>query len=152
MQGLCSRFFSSRNAWASHCSGFSCCRAWVLGCVGFRSYSSQVLEHRLIVVAHGLSFSLACGVFWIRIEPMSPTLAGGSLPLSHQGSPILYILCFLYFVVLAQNSLSSSFSTWEDSSRLSLNGRRREQWLKACIWTPPLHGVLRQTSLPPNFL
>ena len=32
---------------ASHCCGFSCCRAGALGYVGFSSYDSQALEHRL---------------------------------------------------------------------------------------------------------
>ena len=27
--------------------GFSCCRAWPLGCMGFSSCSSRALEHRL---------------------------------------------------------------------------------------------------------
>ena len=35
-QGL----LSSCNAQASHCGGFSCCRAWALELVGFRSYST----------------------------------------------------------------------------------------------------------------
>ena len=37
-----------RGAWASHCSGFSCCGAWVLG-----AWAS-------VVVAHGLS---SCGLW-----------------------------------------------------------------------------------------
>ena len=42
-----SRVFSSRGAQASHCSGFSCCRAQALGHMGFSSCRSPVLEHRL---------------------------------------------------------------------------------------------------------
>ena len=42
-QGL----LSSSSAWASHCSGFSCCRAQALGCVTCSSCGSQTLEHRL---------------------------------------------------------------------------------------------------------
>ena len=38
-------------AWASHCGGFSCCRAWALG------------AQASVVVAHGLSCSAACGIF-----------------------------------------------------------------------------------------
>ena len=41
---------------ASHCSGFSCCRAWALGCTGFSSWGS-------IVVAHRLSCPMAWGIF-----------------------------------------------------------------------------------------
>ena len=42
-QGL----LSSCGARASHCCGFSCCRAWAVGHVGFRSCSSWALEHKL---------------------------------------------------------------------------------------------------------
>ena len=38
------------SAWASHCSGFSCCGAWALG------------ARASVVVAHGLSCSVACGI------------------------------------------------------------------------------------------
>ena len=51
----------SCGAWASHCGGFSCCRAQPLGAwasvVAARGLSSSV------VVAHELSCSLACGIF-----------------------------------------------------------------------------------------
>ena len=51
---------------ASHCGGFSCCRAWTLG-----AQASVVAAHGLqqlwhvgsVVVAHGLSCSMACGIF-----------------------------------------------------------------------------------------
>ena len=46
-----SRGYSSCGAWASSCSGFSCCRAQAQGRVGFT------------VVAHGLSCPRACGIF-----------------------------------------------------------------------------------------
>ena len=48
--GLCCREWgplSGRSAWASHCDGFSCCRALALGSLGFSSCGSQVLEHGL---------------------------------------------------------------------------------------------------------
>ena len=38
---------SSHIAWASHCSGFSCCKAWALSSWAFSSCSSQAPEHRL---------------------------------------------------------------------------------------------------------
>ena len=62
---------------ASHCGGFSCCRAWALG-AGFSSCStraqqlwltgSEVVVHGLQnassgVVTHRLSCSMACGIF-----------------------------------------------------------------------------------------
>ena len=34
-------------AWASHCSGFSCCQAQALGHMGFSSCGSWTQEHRL---------------------------------------------------------------------------------------------------------
>ena len=50
-------------AWASHCGGFSCCRALALGV-----RASVVVAHGLqsagsVVVAHGLSCSAACEIF-----------------------------------------------------------------------------------------
>ena len=38
-------------AWASHCGGFSCCRAWALG------------MQASVVVAHRFSCSAACEIF-----------------------------------------------------------------------------------------
>ena len=48
---------------ASHCGGFSCCRAWALG-----TRASVVVAHGLqstgsVVVVHGLSCFTACGIF-----------------------------------------------------------------------------------------
>ena len=38
---------SSCGVQASHCGGFSCCRAWAPGHLGFSPCGSQALEHRL---------------------------------------------------------------------------------------------------------
>ena len=38
---------SSCGVWASHCSGFSCCKVRDQGHVGFSSCSSWALAHRL---------------------------------------------------------------------------------------------------------
>ena len=43
---------------ASPGGGFSCCRAWLLG-----AWAPAVAARRLVVVAHGLSCSAACGIF-----------------------------------------------------------------------------------------
>ena len=77
----------------SHRGGFSCCWAWALGAwaavaatCGLTSWGSQVLEHRLIVIAHRLGCSEACGIF--PYEGSNPRLLhwqADSLPLSHQG-------------------------------------------------------------------
>ena len=49
----------SCSAWASHCSGFSCC-----GASDYRVPGLQELQHvGSVVVALGLSCSVACGIF-----------------------------------------------------------------------------------------
>ena len=66
--------------WASHCSGFSCCGAWLLG------PQAQWLWH--VGFAHGLSYSAACGI--LSDQGLNPCLLhwqADSLSLSHQGSP-----------------------------------------------------------------
>ena len=63
--------------WASHCGGFSCCGAWALGLVGFRSYSSQAVEHRLSSCGTWLSCCLVWGLPRPGIQPVSPALTSG---------------------------------------------------------------------------
>ena len=88
---------SSCSVWASHCRGFSCCGAWVLGiwasvvvAQGLSSCSSWALEHRL-------SCSGACGIFPCQ-PPGTPILfsivaaATNVLTNSIGGFPFLYIL------------------------------------------------------------
>ena len=52
---------SSCGMQASHCGGFSCCRT-LAGCAGS------------VVVAHGLSCPMACGVFWTRDRACVPCI------------------------------------------------------------------------------
>ena len=59
---------------ASHCHGFSCCGAWSIG-----ARASVVVAHRLqragsVVVAHGLSCSVACGISWTRARTHVPCI------------------------------------------------------------------------------
>ena len=66
----------------------SCCGAWTIGHMGFSSWSTWALEHRLDNC--GLSCSAAYGIF--PDQGSSPCLLhrqAGSLPLSHRGSPHL---------------------------------------------------------------
>ena len=56
----------SFGAWASHCGGFSCCRAQALG------------TQALVVVIGGLSCPAACGISPGQGSNVSPTLAGNS--------------------------------------------------------------------------
>ena len=85
-QGL----LSSCSAWASHCSGFSCCRAQALGCMTFSSCGSWALEHRF-----NSCDTLLPGP---GIKPVSSALSGAySLLLSHQGRPLLFFM-FVFFL------------------------------------------------------
>ena len=86
---------SSSGAWASHCSGFSCCGAQALGHAG-----SVVAAHGLqsLAVAHGLICSTAHGIFPDqRLNPHPLHWQGDSYPLYHQGSSLIifYILSFV---------------------------------------------------------
>ena len=63
---LLGRAFSSCGVQASHCGGFSCCRAWALGHKGS------------VVAVHGLPCSM-WNLPGSGIEPMSSALAGGFL-------------------------------------------------------------------------
>ena len=89
-QGL----LSSCDVQDSHCSGFSCCRAWAVGRPGFSSCGSWALEHRLN----------SCGT-WAQLprsmwdllgsgkEPLSPALASGFFTTEPPGKS--YSLFFL---------------------------------------------------------
>ena len=68
------RLLSSCGAWASHCRGFSHCRARALGRTGS------------VVVAHGLS-SMACGIPGQELNPCLLHWKADSLPMSRQGRP-----------------------------------------------------------------
>ena len=67
---------SCYSAWASHCVGFSCCGAQVLGHAGS------------VVEAHGLSCPSACGIFPEQKLNLYPFhWKEDSQPLEHGGSP-----------------------------------------------------------------
>ena len=83
-------------AQASHCGGFSCCRAQALGHVGFSSCSVWAQQLRFPgpgAQAHRVSCSMACGIFLDQgSNPCILHWQVDSLPLSHQGSPITIFL------------------------------------------------------------
>ena len=77
----------------------------LLGSTGFRvcglsSCRSQALEHRLLVAVGRLSCSLDVGSYRTRDWPGSSALAGGSLPPSHQGSPEIFTLKIIHFIIV----------------------------------------------------
>ena len=73
----CAWAFSSCGKWASHCGGFSCCRAWTPGALASAA------------VAHRLSCPVACGIFPDQgSNPCPLNWQADSYPLGHQGSPL----------------------------------------------------------------
>ena len=73
--GAAAGLLSRCGAQASHCGGFSRCRA-------------QALERRPVLVVHELSCSLACGIFLDQgLNLCLLHWQADSLPLSYQGSP-----------------------------------------------------------------
>ena len=91
-------------AWASHCGGFSCCGAWVLGTwasvVVTRRLSncgSRALEHRLS--SCGTRAYLLRGMWDLSgpgLEPVSPALAGRFLTTAPPGKPCLEYVMHLH--------------------------------------------------------
>ena len=90
-------------AWASHCRGFSCCRAWALGvrasvvvACGLGSCGSWALEHSLS--SCGTWAQLLHGMWDLPgpgLEPMSPALAGGFLTTAPPGKSLRLLLIWL---------------------------------------------------------
>ena len=93
---------------ASHGGGGSCHEAWFLGvwasvavARGLSSCGSRALERRLdgceaqTQLLHSLWDLPGSG-----IKPVSPVLAGGWLPLSHQGSPPALFFNNVYLGIL----------------------------------------------------
>ena len=85
------------SARASHCCGFSCCRARTLGtqasvvvACGLSSCGLQALEHRLS--SCGTQAQLLCGMWDLPgpgLEPVSPALAGRFLTTAPPGKPLI---------------------------------------------------------------
>ena len=89
----CVRAFSCCGAWASHCSGFSCCGARPLGVWASVFVAPRLQSADSVVVAYGLSCSSACGIS--LDQGSNPCLLHwqmDSLPLSQQEAPWLHIL------------------------------------------------------------
>ena len=104
-----SRGYSSGNAWAFHCGGFSFCRAQALKAHGLQLLLCMVSVVGApglcctgsVVAAHGLSCSAVCGSFLDqKTNPCLLRWQVDSLPLSYQGSLVClfieYILSFYF--------------------------------------------------------
>ena len=71
-------------AQASHCGGFSRCRAQVPG-----MWASVVVVHKLSSCVHGLSCPTACGIVPDQeLNPCPLHWRADSYPLYHHGSPV----------------------------------------------------------------
>ena len=78
---------------ASHGGGFSCCRAWALGCRASVVAIPGLSSTGSIVVAHRLSCSMECGIFLDQGSNLCLLhWQVDSLPLDHQGSPACSLL------------------------------------------------------------
>ena len=94
------RLFSNCREWgllsscskhASSCSGFSCCRAWTIGCVDSEFVVGRLLSTGITVVAYGFSCSEACGICLDQgLKPCLLHWQVDSDPLSHQDSPVQF--------------------------------------------------------------
>ena len=109
LASCCERgLLSSCGAWASHCGGFSCCRASALGHTGS------------VVVAHRLSCPTAHGIFPDQGSNRSLALAGRFFTTGPQG--MFYPFFFRFFSTLwavpHQAPLSIGFSRQEYWGRL----------------------------------
>ena len=93
---------STCDAWASHCSGFSCWEAWALGCAGFSTWNTWALD-RGSFNSYGPWASLLQSMWDLPgpgIKPVSPTLAGGFLTTGPPGkSKTSFFFFFLYSTV-----------------------------------------------------
>ena len=90
---------SNCGMWASHYSGFSCCREWALG----RLWS--------IIVAHGISCPVACGIFPDQgLNLCTLHWQVDSQPLDHQRSP--YMCVYIYPFITLCPKISYLASVW----------------------------------------
>ena len=123
---------SSWAVWASHCGGFSCCRAWALGHVGLRSCGAQAY------LPHGKWNLLRLG-----IKSMSPTLAGGFLITGPVGkSTLVYIWSLWWLSKISPVCMNSPHRTWFHISSLPWSF---SQWM--CLY---LFGSLLKCSVQTN--
>ena len=89
---------SGCSPWAFHCGGFSYCKARSLGHAGSVVLASRLQSSGSGVVTHGLSCSVACGIF--PGQGSNTHLLhwqADSLPLSHQGS--LTVGVFIQYLI-----------------------------------------------------
>ena len=105
-------------AWDSHCSGFTCCGAWALGCMGFSSAACGFQSAGSVVVVQGVSCSEACVIFLDQEqESVFPALAGDFKPL---GSPLISFI---------KNVLAVSLENPYEFLYRFLFSKKKKKWL-----------------------
>ena len=136
---------------ASHCGGFSCCRARALGtwtsavvARGLSSCGSQALEHRLS--SCGAQAHLLHGMWDLPgpgLKPVSCALAGGFLTTVPPGKPLfqlLYTPLLNFYVVIKENSGNAMKST-DKKVQMTFISLYEENQCSFCLSQP----------LPPSF-
>ena len=118
------------SAWASHCGGFSCCRAQASG------WGASV------VAVYGLSCSAACGILPDQgPNPRTRHWQVDSEPVNHQGSPIPTLLMShldLWPVLSLFIIMASCFTDTADDMRFAWANDVRVKGLCANLWVCPL--------------
>ena len=90
---LAERALSGCSAWASHCSGSSCCRAQAPGLERAASPGFRALGHRLS--SRGTGALLLCPTWHLPesgTEPVSAALVGGFFTTEPPGKPCFFLL------------------------------------------------------------
>ena len=94
--------------WASHCGGFSCCRARALGTWASVVVSCRLSSCGLLALEHrvsncGTRAQLLRGMWDLPgpgIEPVSPAMAGGFSTTAPPGKPAFHFFTDLFFFYL----------------------------------------------------
>ena len=151
-------------AWASHCGGFSYCRARALGAQasvvvarGLSSRGARALESRLS--SCGARAKLLCGMWDLpgpKVQPMSPALAGRFLTTAPPGKPlnsnflkqdILHIILCLKLRVDFLRGLGNKWTSMSEKKILT------SIFSKGCYLRSNLKAQYRETvSLTPLLL
>ena len=108
---------SSCRGQAPHCSGLPRCGAWALGWMGSAVAAPGLESPGSVTVAHGLSCSMACGIFLDQgSNPHFLHWPADSLPLSHQESSV-YDSWFTFSNIIS--AVFTFISTWRCSQSSS---------------------------------
>ena len=102
-----------RHDWATEHASFPCCRARALGTWPSAAVAPRLWSTGSIAVAHGLSYSTACGIF--LDQSLNPCLLHwqvDSLPLSPKGSPYLSIHKCISIYVMYTLSIHNQIHCW----------------------------------------